>query len=68
MDDHWSPQRKTALLLAIDYRLIAPDEAGARFSLSAEELDSWRREQRAHGLGGLRVTRLQCYHPERRRR
>ena len=38
-DGHWSPQRKTVLLLAIDYRLIPLREAATRFALSTR---SWR--------------------------
>lgn len=66
-DGHWSPQRKTVLLLAIDYRLIPLREAATRFALSDEELEGWRRDYGAHGPPGLRATRLQCYRPERRK-
>jgi hypothetical protein len=62
---HWTPQRKIALLLAIDYELLSPAEALERFTLSSEELASWRRLLTKAGLPAMRSTRLQFF-PEAR--
>ncbi len=60
MSEHWNPQRKAALLAAIDYELLSIGEVRARFALSDEEL-AWRRDVAAHGVLALRSTRLQIY-------
>ena len=57
----WSPQRKAALLLALDYALLSEAEVGNRFWVSDEELAAWRRDLGAYGVPGLRSTRLQIY-------
>lgn len=57
----WSPQRKTALLLAIDYDLITAEDALDRFALSSDELASWRLKVGAAGLPAMRSTRLQLF-------
>lgn len=57
----WSPQRKAALLLALDYDLISLKEAGARFVLSPDEVESWRRQLSRAGVRALRSTRLQHF-------
>jgi hypothetical protein len=59
--NRWSPQRKTALLLALDYDLLSIAEARTRFDLSKEELASWRRQLGAAGTPAMRSTRLQLY-------
>lgn len=61
MTDRWTPQRKTALLLAIDYDLISEAEATHRFALSREEVASWRRQLGTAGLPAMRSTRLQLF-------
>jgi hypothetical protein len=57
----WSPQRKTALLLAIDYDLITAADALDRFALSSDELASWRLKMSTAGLPAMRSTRLQLF-------
>jgi hypothetical protein len=57
----WTPRRKAELVAAIDASEITVEEAVARYALSAEELALWRQAIAAHGVPGLRVTRIQCY-------
>jgi Protein of unknown function (DUF1153) len=57
----WTIRRKAAVLAAIRTGLITREEVYRRYQLSEEELFSWERAFEAHGLGGLRVTRLQMY-------
>ncbi|TCO69767.1 DUF1153 domain-containing protein [Rhodovulum euryhalinum] len=54
----WVASRKAAVVKAVAAGLISEDEALERYSLSEEELDSWRRAVREHGLRGLKVTAL----------
>lgn len=61
----WCPERKAALLAALDYQLFDVAEIAERFLLSAEELAAWRRDLGRHGVPGLRATRVQIYQPER---
>jgi hypothetical protein len=39
------------------------DEACERYSLSAEEFQSWQTLIETHGIRGLRATRIQHYRP-----
>lgn len=64
--ERWSPHRKAALLLALDYDLLTSEEVTSRFELSSEELATWRRDLAAYGVGGLRSTRVQIYQEHRR--
>jgi Protein of unknown function (DUF1153) len=57
----WTIRRKAAVLAAIRAGIITREEVCGRYQLSEEELLSWERAFEAHGLGGLRVTRLQMY-------
>ncbi|HDR28327.1 DUF1153 domain-containing protein [Rhodovulum sp.] len=54
----WVASRKAAVVKAVAAGLISETEALERYSLSQEELDSWRRAVRDHGLRGLKVTAL----------
>ena len=47
--------------------LLTLEEACERYKLSIEEFLSWQRLIDAHGLAGLRVTRLQDYRSARAR-
>ena len=37
------------------------EDACARYGLSEEEFDGWRKSIEKHGLPGLRTTRIQHY-------
>jgi hypothetical protein len=55
---HWTPKRKSAVLLELD----EADEAQradimAEHGLSIEEVNQWRRAHERLGVGGLRVTK-----------
>ena len=57
----WTIRRKAAILAAVRAGEITREEACSRYELSEEEFLSWQRTFEAHGLAGLRVTRLQTY-------
>jgi hypothetical protein len=57
----WTIRRKAAVLAALRAGNLTPAEAGRLYDLTEEELVSWQRAFEAHGLLGLRVTRLQMY-------
>jgi hypothetical protein len=42
---------------------ITIEEACRRYQLTEEEFRAWQRAYDAHGLPGLRATRLQQYRP-----
>lgn len=60
----WVVRRKAAVLAAVRSGEISVEGACRRYELSEEELLSWQRAFDAHGLSGLRATRL----PPRRTR
>ena len=53
--------RKAAVVAAVRGGTITMEEALRRYQLSDEEFLSWQRAFEAHGLAGLRATRLQQY-------
>lgn len=57
----WVASRKAAVVRAIDAGLITVEDALQRWSLSQEELDSWRLAVSRHGVAALRTTALQSY-------
>ena len=58
-DTHrWVARRKAAVLAALRSGAITMEEACRRYALSEEELLDWQRAFEAHGLFGLRATRL----------
>jgi hypothetical protein len=57
----WSPYRKALVVDGVRSGVISIDEACRRYQLSADELRSWQTAISAHGVGALRVTRLQYY-------
>jgi hypothetical protein len=57
----WVVRRKAAVLAAVRSGVITIEEACRRYGLSEEEFLSWQRAFDAHGLPGLRATRLQAY-------
>ncbi|TCP40951.1 DUF1153 domain-containing protein [Rhodovulum marinum] len=54
----WVASRKAAVVKAVAAGLISEAEARERYSLSEEELESWKRAVREHGVRGLKVTAL----------
>jgi transposase-like protein len=56
--DRWVARRKAAVLAALRSGAITMEEACRRYALSEEELLAWQRAFEAHGLSGLRATRL----------
>lgn len=55
----WVARRKAAVLAALRSGALTIEEARQRYELSEEELRAWQRAFDAHGLPGLRATRLQ---------
>jgi transposase-like protein len=66
----WVVRRKAAVVAAVQSGKITIEEACRRYNLSEEEFRAWQRAFEAHGLPGLRATRLQQYRtsPSRPRR
>jgi hypothetical protein len=63
-------RRKAAVVTAVRAGRITLEEALQRYQLTEEDYRSWDRAFEAHGLPGLRATRLQQYRtpPSRPRR
>lgn len=57
----WVIRRKAEVVAAVEGGLLSLEDARARYHLSEEEFDGWRRLITAHGLAGLRTTRVQQY-------
>jgi Protein of unknown function (DUF1153) len=57
----WVARRKAVVVDAVRCGAISLDEACRRYRLSVEEFHAWQRAIEAHGVAGLRVTRLQIY-------
>jgi transposase-like protein len=57
----WVVRRKAAVVAAVQSGKITLEEACRRYNLSQEEFRAWQRAFEAHGLPGLRATRLQQY-------
>lgn len=57
----WMPSRKAELVSFIDRGVLTFAEAQRQHDLSSEELAEWRTSLAAHGVPGLRTTRLQIY-------
>ena len=55
----WVARRKAEVVAAVRAELLSFEEACARYNISPEEYASWERAIDRHGMGGLRVTRLQ---------
>jgi len=64
----WTIRRKAAVVAAVAVGVLTREEACRRYQLSEEEFLSWQQAFEAHGLRGLRSTRLQQYKPSRFRR
>jgi Protein of unknown function (DUF1153) len=59
----WVVRRKAAVVAAVEGGKITLEEALRRYQLTEEEFRAWQRAYDAHGLPGLRATRLQQYRP-----
>ena len=57
----WVARRKAVVVNAVSSGAISLEEACRRYELSVEEFLAWQRAIEAHGVAGLRVTRLQIY-------
>lgn len=57
----WVARRKAVIVNAVRDGALSLDEACRRYQLSVEEFYAWQRAIDAHGVAGLRVTRLQIY-------
>lgn len=57
----WVMRRKAEVVAGVRSGLISLEEACRRYTLSVEEFLSWQRLIDAHGVRGLRATRLQDY-------
>jgi transposase-like protein len=57
----WVVRRKAAVVAAVQAGKITLEEACLRYQLTEEEFRAWQRAYDAHGLPGLRATRLQQY-------
>ncbi len=57
----WTIRRKVEIVTAVRNGILTLDEACERYRLSAEEFLHWERLIAAHGLSGLKATRLKLY-------
>jgi hypothetical protein len=57
----WVVRRKAAVVAAVGSGEISLEEACRRYQLSEEEFLAWQQAFAAHGLAGLRATRLSEY-------
>ena len=57
----WVARRKAVVVNAVRSGAISLEEVCRRYELSVEEFLAWQRAIEAHGVAGLRVTRLQIY-------
>jgi hypothetical protein len=57
----WTIRRKAAVVTAVADGVLTREQARRRYKLTEEEFLSWEEAFAAHGLLGLRSTRLQQY-------
>ncbi|HXC92284.1 MAG TPA: DUF1153 domain-containing protein [Stellaceae bacterium] len=57
----WVARRKAVIVNAVRDGALTLEEACRRYQLSIEEFHGWQKAIEAHGVAGLRVTRLQIY-------
>jgi hypothetical protein len=57
----WVIRRKAEVVAAVRGGLLTFDEACERYRLTNEEFGGWQKSIDAHGLAGLRTTRIQQY-------
>jgi len=61
MQKRWVIRRKAQVVAAVRGGLLSLEEACRRYMLTVDEFLSWQSSIDRHGLGGLRVTRIQQY-------
>lgn len=57
----WVIRRKAEVVAAVRGGLLTLEEACDRYTLTVEEFLGWQKAIDAHGLPGLRATRVQQY-------
>jgi hypothetical protein len=57
----WVIRRKAEVVAAVRGGLLSLDDACERYKLTNEEFGAWQKAIDAHGLAGLRTTRIQQY-------
>jgi hypothetical protein len=57
----WVARRKAAVVSAVRDGKMNIEDACLYYRLSIEEFAAWERAIEAHGIPGLRVTRIQVY-------
>ncbi|WP_028711238.1 DUF1153 domain-containing protein [Paracoccus sp. J55] len=57
----WVASRKAAVVDAVQYVLLAREEAIRRYGLTEEEFDAWASAFRRHGRNALKITQLQRF-------
>ncbi|MGI9436889.1 MAG: DUF1153 domain-containing protein [Geminicoccaceae bacterium] len=57
----WVARRKAEVVTAVQAQLLTLEDACKRYNLSMEEFVGWEAAIDKHGLGGLRVTRIQDF-------
>jgi hypothetical protein len=62
----WTQLKKSVVVKAVASRQLSRRRALALFQLSAEEFRSWEESYKAHGIAGLRTTRVQYYRGQER--
>jgi ribosomal protein S19E (S16A) len=55
----WVASRKAAIVRAVQYGLIEPEEACDAYGLSVEELNAWTQAVSQHGERALKATAVQ---------
>jgi hypothetical protein len=61
----WVPRRKAMIVDAVRDGVMSLEEVCRCYELSIDEFVTWQRAIEAHGIPGLRVTRLQIYRDAR---
>ena len=59
--ERWVIRRKAEVVAAVRGGLLTLDEACDRYRLTNEEFLGWQQSIDAHGMAGLRTTRIQQY-------
>jgi DNA-binding winged helix-turn-helix (wHTH) protein len=57
----WVVNRKATVVVAVMGGLLSLEEACERYTLTVDEFVSWHCALEAHGLGGLKASRMQKY-------
>ena len=61
LSGRWVVKHKAQIVAAVRNGTLTLQDALRRYHLTLEEFLSWQRALEAHGIPGLRVTRLQIY-------